>query len=711
MDLKSINEIFGNNRLFRIPDYQRGYAWRSEEVVAFWNDLMNLPEGKSHFTGTLTLQAFNDIEKDKLGMDRWVVSKGFQPWFVVDGQQRLTTITILLQCICEFLKILPEKELYFADKRIAKAIEEMQEKFIFRENEKALVKTYLLGYIKNDVSERFLKREIFNDEKTTCNEESYYTLNMKNAKRIFAENIETIYHDGGDDLEVIERLYLRLTQKMMFDLIEVKQNDDFNIFVAFETINNRGKQLSNLEKLKNRLIYLTTLYPTGDMGELPIRGLINDGWSQIYHQLGRNTKKSANGKIMVLDDDEFLRTHWILYYQYSRKTGSDYINYLLDKKFTVQNVFRNLAQTESTQEVIHDDDELEYANEVTNEEPNTHAIDAGLTLEEIDAYVTDLKEIAEPWYYTFFPKDAKDKLSDEEKEWMERINRLGIAYFRPLITALFRQVIGKMNHDKSVELLKAIERFIFIEFRLQMTRSNYGSSEFNKAARELHKGIKTVEDIINMLEERIELSFEIDETGQRYFKARNMQVMVDKLFEQKDDERSGYYRWSAIHYFLYEYNMSLKKEGYHGSSVSWDSFKQSENDKISIEHIFPHKAEKYWKEQFQNVPESEWPVYGGSLGNLLLLSQKINAELQNDDFQTKVNGREDSDEKKCRSGYDKGSFSELEIVRNYSNWTPKAIEERGLKMLHFMEERWNLRFKSETYKKQLLLPIKEKTIS
>jgi hypothetical protein len=55
------------------------------------------------------------------------------------------------------LKILPEKELYFADKRIAKAIEEMQEKFIFRENEKALVKTYLLGYIKNDVSERFLK--------------------------------------------------------------------------------------------------------------------------------------------------------------------------------------------------------------------------------------------------------------------------------------------------------------------------------------------------------------------------------------------------------------------------------------------------------------------------------------------------------------------------------------------------------------------------
>ncbi len=58
---------------------------------------------------------------------------------------------------------------------------------------------------------------------------------------------------------------------------------------------------------------------------------------------------------------------------------------------------------------------------------------------------------------------------------------------------------GKVNHDKSVELLKAIERFIFIEFRLQMTRSHYGSSEFNKAARELHKGFKTVDYIINMI--------------------------------------------------------------------------------------------------------------------------------------------------------------------------------------------------------------------
>lgn len=711
MALKSINEIFGNNWLFRIPDYQRGYAWRDEEVVAFWNDLMNLPEGKSHFTGTLTLQAFKDAEKDKLGIDKWIVSRGGQPWFVIDGQQRLTTIIILLQCICEFLKNLPNNELFFADQRIAKATENIQEKFIVRENGKALVKTYLLGYIKNDVSERFLKRQIFNDEKTTCNEESYYTLNMKNAKRIFAENIKKIYEEAGDDLEEVERLYLRLTQNMMFDLIEVKQNDDFNIFVAFETINNRGRQLSNLEKLKNRLIYLTTLYPRDALDanlELPTRSAINEGWSHIYQQLGRNTKKSAKGKVMVLDDDEFLKTHWILYYQYSRKTGSDYINYLLNTKFTVQNVLQNLAQTESAQEMMHDDYEADYPNEATNEETNTEAKEAGLTLAEIDAYVTDLKEMAEPWYYTYFPQDAKDKLCDEEKEWMERINRLGIAYFRPLVTALFCQVMkGKVNHDKSVSLLKALERFIFIEFRLQTTRSNYGSSEFNKAARELHKGLKNVDGIIGMLQERIERSFETDETGQKYFKTLNMQVMVDKLFEQKDDERVGYYRWSAIRYFLYEYNAYLVKEKYHGQGeLKWDSFKQSEKDKISIEHIFPHKAEGYWAEQFKNVDKDKWPIYEGSLGNLLLLSQKINAELQNDDFKTKKEGRESADESKKRTGYSKGSAAELE-VNNEKDWTPETIEKTGMTMLKFMEDDqwgWGIKFKSEEEKKNLLLP-------
>ena len=108
------------------------------------------------------------------------------------------------------------------------------------------------------------------------------------------------------------------------NLDNLVKTDDFNIFVAFETINNRGRQLSNLEKLKNRLIYLTTLYHDASRVPLqtaitPIRKHINDGWAEIYRQMGRNVNLSSTGKVAVLDDDEFLKTHWILYFQYSRR--------------------------------------------------------------------------------------------------------------------------------------------------------------------------------------------------------------------------------------------------------------------------------------------------------------------------------------------------------------------------------------------------------
>ena len=91
----TLQEIF-TNRLFRIPDYQRGYAWRSDvEIVDFWNDLMNIPNQKSHFTGSLTLQEITST--DSLGFDRWVCDEGYEALFVIDGQQRLTSFIKFLK--------------------------------------------------------------------------------------------------------------------------------------------------------------------------------------------------------------------------------------------------------------------------------------------------------------------------------------------------------------------------------------------------------------------------------------------------------------------------------------------------------------------------------------------------------------------------------------------------------------------------------------
>ena len=188
----------------------------------------------------------------------------------------------------------------------------------------------------------------------------------------------------------------------MFNIHEIK--DDYDVFVAFETMNNRGKRLTNLELLKNRLIYLTTLYPSDILDEtdkIALRELINKAWSEVYYQLGRNENN-------LLSDDEFLRAHWIMYYSYSRKRGDDYIKFLL-RKFSHKSIFENIIEVDpdedepavlmSDQQDDDDDMEVDSSPKMTDE---------FLQPEEIRDYVNSLNETAEYWYYTFYPEKCPD---------------------------------------------------------------------------------------------------------------------------------------------------------------------------------------------------------------------------------------------------------------------------------------------------------------
>jgi uncharacterized protein with ParB-like and HNH nuclease domain len=93
-----------------------------------------------------------------------------------------------------------------------------------------------------------------------------------------------------------------------FNVYELEQ--ELDVFVVFETTNNRGKPLSRLELLKNRLIYLSTLLPSSAVKEEDrdaLRRNINDAWKTVFEFLGRE-------KDQALDDDDFLRAHWIMYF-------------------------------------------------------------------------------------------------------------------------------------------------------------------------------------------------------------------------------------------------------------------------------------------------------------------------------------------------------------------------------------------------------------
>ena len=98
-DIKSIMEIF-NQRIFRIPDYQRGYAWENKHRQAFWDDLKILsdtPNGAPHYTGLISLEPIIKSEaKNYLQQSEYWLLEGRDLCLVVDGQQRLTTLVIFI---------------------------------------------------------------------------------------------------------------------------------------------------------------------------------------------------------------------------------------------------------------------------------------------------------------------------------------------------------------------------------------------------------------------------------------------------------------------------------------------------------------------------------------------------------------------------------------------------------------------------------------
>jgi len=243
-----------------------------------------------------------------------------------------------------------------------------------------------------------------------------------------------------------------------------------------------------------------------------------------------------------------------------------------------------------------------------------------------------------------------------------------------------------------IRIFKEIERFIFVIFRMNAAMANYGSSEFYNAARALDRGEIKLETIIKKLEERFSYTLNDDTT----FRSSDFYNSLFKKFKGG----SGYYAWPGLRYFLYEYETSLLSES-RQKKVEWNDLLKTEKDKISIEHIYPQTETDEWAAFFVAIENEHRRFYNATLGNLLLLSMSINASLQNDSFNGKKCVKLDSSGKKTRNGYSDGSHSEIEVSHNVL-WGPHEIKARGIKLLKFMEARWNFRFKNDEEPKRLL---------
>ena len=659
-DLVSLSQLF-DKRIYRIPDYQRGYAWTDSQLEDFWDDLNNLTEDRYHYTGMLSLKQLDKSIWEKWYEERWIIKdKGYSAFHVVDGQQRLTTFIILVNSIIKFAKAHKIEYLNGDD------LDDIRSRYIIEEKKPDRInKAFKFGYESDNPSFEFLRYRILEEGKSGSLQETFYTLNLEKAKQFFDKNLESFYKENGK--EGLESLFRKLVNKLQFNIHYI--DDDFDVFVAFETMNNRGKKLSNLEILKNRLIYLTTIYPDNILsldGKNQIRKNINDAWKEVYYQLGRN-------KDNPLNDDWYLRSHWSLFFKYSRNTGDDYIEFLLGKYFTAKAVYGL--------QVKHD---LELNEEMDEEDSLLFSVDENdglLTPVEISNYVDSLKSVAQYWYYSYNPTEC-NLFTEEEKKWILKLNHVGINYYRTLVVASFLN--PEVTSEQRIKLFKVIEKSLFVFFRMARWQSSYQSTVAYNFARELYKDDRSIDEITSILEEKFNSS-----------KSEAVETFVTKMQGQFKNN-DGFYSWSDLRYFLFEYENSLYEKTFVPKLTDWDSFTKSEKDKISIEHIFPQTPTKYyWRNQFRDYTSEEYHYLANSLGNLLALSQSVNSALQNDEFEDKKNPKG-----KKRRGYANGSHSEVEVAQ-YKDWTPECIKERGLKLLQFLEERWDVKFDEESKLKVL----------
>ena len=628
MKLHSLNDIF-ERRLLRIPDYQRGYAWQEHQLTDFWEDLLHLDSGRVHYTGVITLEPVSSDIYTKWEQDEWIIEgMEYRPFHVVDGQQRLITSMILIQAI---LEVVPKDTLlnYQSPK-------EIRNRYILFEAEDQQRKSFLFGYEKDNPSDEFLKTKIFKiHSHSNLHQKTLYTQNLENAKNFFAKKLIAM------SIVDIASIFKKLTQKLKYNLYEI--DDEIDVFVTFETMNNRGKPLTSLELLKNRLIYLSTLF-VEHPGREVLRAKINSSWKTMYEYLGKNPEAP-------LSDNLFLRNHWIMYFKYSRRRGDDYIKFLLAEKFTAQNV--------------------------------THPVvpESRLTVEDIDDYVTNLQESIRHWFYIHNPYwQISDYGDDTNKNLLDRLNRLSFRAFRPLLLAAY---VSGQNMDNINKLLCAAERYNFILFTLSQRRANTGDSEFFGYARDLLEGNMSIPEIIKKIEKWVK----------RYYEP---EAFFNYIAEKYKISRDGFYHWDGLRYFLFEHEQYLRTRGKHSAEkIDWKKLTQHQNDHVTVEHIYPQAdTDSYWQERFKKFDDEQRLYLAHSLGNLIPLSRAKNSSLQNDSFELKRNNN-------SGIGYYNGSVSENEVATS-AEWDAEAIHERGMGLLQFMEERWNIVLGDASFKSKLL---------
>ncbi|WQU19829.1 DUF262 domain-containing HNH endonuclease family protein [Helicobacter pylori] len=589
MELLTLDGVIEKG-VFEIPSYQRGYAWQKEQLKDFWNDLEYVSKlgDKFHYMHSLTLRELeNEFE-----------NSAFE---IIDGQQRLATSLILLGLLA---KITQHKDPKYYSMNLEP----------------------ILSYKYYGLSEAF--RAIMEEEKDLkAFKTSFYAKNLIDAYEFFQEKI------SDTPVGTLERMFDALTKKMLFSVVELNDNR-IDPFSSFETINNRGKDLSTLELLKNRLHFVS--HKICDEEDLEnLQQEINDTYTRIYHDL----------RFFKDDHLEGFLKHFVAYYY---GENSKFKERLLEMEFNAHRKYDDANLDDEYDKIDELLFYLSYSSKVWN---FLHTLDE----KAITLIFNDNKKLE----IEITPKMRT--LLDK----MRRLNALSENAFLPLLLSLLTIQLavrsGSERHYTTKELeglLEYLERFGFLIYGVADGK-NTAKNEWIELAFMAFKAYREGEGNITIED--------LPPLEKHFFNKQNnsgLELLEEYIHSKKNTEK--WYRWGkALNYLLYEYELHHNPE----TTLNFDSSLES------IEHILPQNPD-----QGYGAKEKSWaknPHIVHALGNLLLISKNANSSLSNKPFEEK------------RKAYLKGSYSEKEVAKNAS-FGVAQIKERSEKLLDFLIARYNI---------------------
>ncbi len=264
---QTFKALMGNSVKYNVPHFQRDYSWDKEQWEELWEDIENLNEEEEdienlneeeHYMGYIVLQR---NEKDK------------NNFVIIDGQQRLITLSLLILSAMHKIQNLPNDNENTEDNKIR--LNEIRRGFIG-----TLSPTTLAPYNKLVLN----RNNNTKFKKLTEDLQPLVNRNLTKTDKLMSDCFEffckKITHDSGLN---IAKFIERTADGMLFTKIVVDNN--LNAYKVFETLNARGVQLSTPDLLKNYLFskVVDNNQRTVDESEL---NDMDEKWSGIISELG-----------------------------------------------------------------------------------------------------------------------------------------------------------------------------------------------------------------------------------------------------------------------------------------------------------------------------------------------------------------------------------------------------------------------------------------